>query len=469
MIETGWQRFKRNWLRVLVFLILWAIISAGFYHLLMFVPKYQTVTDEYGDQVERRLRLPISLGLGFGLTALGFYLHFKQKKRLSVLMNEMASLYIDRLVDGMSEGSLEYQALCENTLKGSTKDVVCDRIVERDYPPKSLIWINRVLRQDPKSLKYLWLKAKVLQRSGSANEAIETYEQIIAIDEKNLDAYTGIVDAYVDLDSTKDDTSAKIAKMVRLNDMVIQVASSREDYTDVETEVTHEHAEVADALKKMGRYKAAIAFYERHLSLIGEKKENGPFAFLEAASTHRNLGEAFAELGSHPEAFSHHDKALEYCRKMAETTVSPRGWEDRAALQSAYYERYRINISVATSCNKLGKYEEVARALDEATRLIEKIEFLNLNSYGNREEFLRLGMVYETKTKALNKLRRYRQALQCCEEAIERYRTITEGFGIVRSIEPESKDLIKIELKDLARDELIKMCELREKMRSKLT
>lgn len=88
MGETEWQWLRRNWLRVLLFLTLLVITSAGLYQLSVFIPDYSV--DE--EEMEGNPRFAFSVLIGFGLTALGFYLYFEQKKKLKLLKDALQVL-----------------------------------------------------------------------------------------------------------------------------------------------------------------------------------------------------------------------------------------------------------------------------------------------------------------------------------------------------------------------------------------
>ncbi|HUU19866.1 MAG TPA: hypothetical protein VMW72_22130 [Sedimentisphaerales bacterium] len=82
------QWSKKNWLRVLIFLGVWLILGLGVYQLLFFISYSALDEDEY----EINPRFNTSLLVGFGLTALGFYLYFNKKKQLTVLKNSFQVL-----------------------------------------------------------------------------------------------------------------------------------------------------------------------------------------------------------------------------------------------------------------------------------------------------------------------------------------------------------------------------------------
>ncbi len=89
-----WEFLKEYWPRVLLFLGFWLIFGLGVYQLLFFVgdsPWWAILTlGESGEEFDPRSEL--SGMVGFGLTALVFYLYFDKKRKLIILKDSFQIL-----------------------------------------------------------------------------------------------------------------------------------------------------------------------------------------------------------------------------------------------------------------------------------------------------------------------------------------------------------------------------------------
>ncbi len=84
-MKEVWQYLKEHWLRVLLFLGLWLILGLGAYQLLFFVSD----STLYVDGEEENPRALFSLMASFGLTAVGFYIYFGEKKTSNALRESL--------------------------------------------------------------------------------------------------------------------------------------------------------------------------------------------------------------------------------------------------------------------------------------------------------------------------------------------------------------------------------------------
>ncbi|RLF48763.1 MAG: hypothetical protein DRN20_03865, partial [Thermoplasmata archaeon] len=290
------------------------------------------------------------------------------------------SCYLNGIDVGDSK-DLELLTLAKNAAKklGKTLDVInlCDKILKID-PSQTQVWME---------------EGDAFYDIDNLEMAEKCYREVLARDEKNIDALWALENVYRKEDKLKDaEKTLKYLAKIEENDPEVW-------------------AELGDVLSLMGRYEEALKAYDKAISL---KKGYAPYWYhrglcCEALNRYEEALVSYSKAKdldpSYMKAWFGMGYALENLERVEEAVECYRKCTELSPNDKMPY------IRLAQAYVKLSQFEQALSAYDEALRIDPDDT-----------------AVLKKKCSILSKLERYEELLQCADAVVEKNDEDPEGW-----------------------------------------